>query len=127
MRLSKAIFSQWVIIGLSLVLIVGCSSRKIDWDSRLGAYSFDEAVLELGPPDKDAELSDGTRVAEWLTFRSQSEPYGGYAAGYAHPGRYRTMAYGFHYGTFGNTGREYWIRLTFDPSGQLLSWRKVTR
>src|SRR4051812_26414170 len=60
-------------------VVGGCATApKIDWNSRIGNYTYDQAVLELGPPDRMAPLTDGTKVAEWLTFR-------GYSQGYAMP------------------------------------------
>ena len=60
-------------MSLALVLAVadlffaGCKSTpKIDWNSRIGTYTYDQAVAELGPPDKSAKLSDGKTVAEWI-------------------------------------------------------------
>ncbi len=57
---------------LLLLLSVGCASTKIDWSSRIGNYTYDQAVIELGPPDKYAKLTDGTVVAEWMTRRGYS-------------------------------------------------------
>src|SRR6266516_4399408 len=52
---------------LSNVFLVGCKTPpKIDWNSRIGNYTYDQAVAELGPPDKSAKLSDGKTVAEWI-------------------------------------------------------------
>jgi spermidine/putrescine transport system substrate-binding protein len=49
-----------------LVLVVGCATTKIDWNSRIGQYTYDEAIAELGVPDRHAQLTDGSIVAEWL-------------------------------------------------------------
>ena len=50
---------------LALLALTGCATRnKIDWSARVGNYTFDQTVLELGPPDKQTKLSDGTVVAE---------------------------------------------------------------
>jgi len=42
----------------------------VDWNSRIGAYTYDQAVIELGPPDKQARLDNGQTIAEWITHRS---------------------------------------------------------
>ncbi len=60
---------QTLAIVLLAALAVGCATSKIDWAGRVGTYTFDQAVLDLGPPDKQAKLTDGTVVAEWLTRR----------------------------------------------------------
>jgi hypothetical protein len=44
----------------------GCVTQKIDWSARVGNYTYAQAVMELGPPDKSAKLTDGTVVATGL-------------------------------------------------------------
>ena len=61
------------VLLLAGVLLAGCAAtKKIDWGSRVGNYTFDQAVIDLGPPDKQAKLSDGSTVAEWRTSRGQT-------------------------------------------------------
>jgi hypothetical protein len=58
---------------LAAVLFAGCATTpKINWQARVGNYTYDQAVRESGPPDKSAKLSDGTTVATWITERSQT-------------------------------------------------------
>lgn len=107
-----------------LLLVAGCSTPKIDWNARIGNYSYDQVVLELGPPDKEAKLTDGTIVADWLTRRGYRYPYpvGGYY-GYCAPGYY-----GPPYPTYVNAyAPDYFLRLTFAPDGRLQSWKKYMR
>lgn len=60
---------------LLVLLVAGCASgKKIDWNTRVGSYTMDQAILEFGPPDKQAELSDGSLVAEWETSRGYVVP-----------------------------------------------------
>jgi len=60
-------------LAVAVAFITGCKTTKpIDWNSRVGSYTFDQAVTELGPPDKQTTLSDGKLVAQWITHR-----YGG--------------------------------------------------
>lgn len=72
MKMNLAVkFSFLTILALAAALIVGCKTTKpIDWNSRVGTYSFDQAVTELGPPDKQTTLSDGKLVAQWITHRN---------------------------------------------------------
>src|SRR5688572_25433524 len=50
------------------VVLIGCSTTKTtDWNSRVGSFTYDQAILELGPPDKQDKLNDGKTVAEWIT------------------------------------------------------------
>src|SRR5688572_29841032 len=92
---------------LAVFLFAGCASSKINWAERIGNYTYDQAVLELGPPDKSAKLSDGTVVAEWMTSRG-SAGYSGFGHGYS----------GFYnYSLFEPATPDHFWRLTFDPEG----------
>lgn len=104
-----------------ILLGVGCASSKVDWNSRVGSYTMDQAILDLGPPDKKAELTDGTQVTEWLT-----------AKGYAHGSyqslggsRYYSGPWVFHY--VQPPTPDHFLRLVFSPDGELRSWRKVLK
>ncbi len=77
-------FACWL-WSLMLLMCVGCSTYQIDWNSRIGTYTYDQAVSDLGPPDKSAKLTDGTIVAEWLTRRGYSRGSVGFAYGYGSP------------------------------------------
>ena len=101
-------------------MLAGCVTQKIDWSARVGNYTYDQAVMELGPPDKSAKLTDGTVVADWLTHHAQTivapEPY------FAPPGCYfgpltpmRTETY---------LPAQY-LRLTFGADGKLKKWREL--
>jgi hypothetical protein len=103
----------------------GCATSKIDWASRVDVYTYQQAVLDFGPPDKQAKLEDGTTVAEWLTGRT-----GGYATGffdYGYPGCYWRGPYfpGFYSPIYYTPGYDSFLRLTFGPEGRLKAWRKV--
>jgi hypothetical protein len=60
------------IFGIAF-LLSACATDKTNWQSRIGSYTYDQAVIELGPPDKEAKLTDGTKVAEWLTTPSRAQ------------------------------------------------------
>lgn len=105
----------------ALLLAAGCATSKIDWAARVGHYSFDQAVAELGPPDKQAKLTDGTVVAEWLIRRGYREVY----ATSLHP-------YYYYYGMWPPTHLETYrpdsfLRLTFSPTGPLSAWKRYSR
>jgi hypothetical protein len=95
--------------------LVGCATHRVDWAARVGHYNYDQAVTDLGPPDKHAKLADGTVVAEWLTDRG-----GTYI--YSSPGSYGPYSLG-SVNSY-NTPNRY-IRLTFDSQGQLTAWKKL--
>jgi hypothetical protein len=106
--------------GCWLVLLplwfAGCATTgKIDWNSRIGTYTFDQAVREYGPPDKSADLADGTRVTEWLLQRGQS-----YGTFQNYPGVW-TQSY------YETRTPDFFLRLTFDASGKLKEWKRVLK
>ena len=109
--------------GLMLAVLslafAGCKTTpKVDWDSRVGNYTYDQAVIELGPPDKRATLNDGKTVADWITHR-----YGGSSFSIG------TGFYGSHGGvgvgqTTGSGYSDIVLRLTFGPDNKLMFWSK---
>jgi len=102
--------------GLCITLwLAGCATPHADWAARVGHYTYEQAVTELGPPDKDAKLADGTLVAEWLTNR-------GYSYTYVSPGLYGPFSPGY-LNTY--TAPSQFLRLTFGTNGQLAAWKKV--
>jgi hypothetical protein len=111
--------NKWALIAALVAvasLFVGCATSKINWDNRVGNYTFDQAVVELGPPERSAKLSDGTTVAEWLIYRGRTIGSAHYTPGY---GGY------LHYNQSQFPDRL--LRLTFSPEGRLESWKKVTK
>ena len=109
--------------GLALVaLLAGCATQRIDWAGRIGQYSYDQAVVEFGPPDKQAKLADNTIVAEWLTQRAQPYAYSPYGFGYRH--RFR----GPFYPDYAEASSpDFFLRLIFGPDGRLSSWKQFAR
>jgi hypothetical protein len=90
----------------------------VDWNTRVGHCTFDQAVTELGAPDKTATLSDGRQVAEWITHTSSGSRFSFGVGGYGH-----------HTGvgvsqSVGTGDRTHGLRLTFDANGQLAAWSK---
>jgi len=112
---------KWPVLGLLALGLAGCvTTPPTDWQARIGIYTFDQAVTELGPPDKSATLTDGTVVADWLTRRAQivsaPEPY--------------LLPPGCYFGPLTPMRSETWVparylRLTFGANGQLRAWKEV--
>jgi len=122
MNATKLLWGQGLLSVLLLGLWAGCASTpKVDWDTRVGNYTYDEAVKELGPPDRFAQTGDGTTVAEWFL------KYG------------PTFSFGFGMSSFGphggvgssqgvtTGGAAQYLRLTFDAESKLARWDRVSR
>jgi hypothetical protein len=107
---------------LAALVFAGCATGpKIDWAARVGHYSYDQAVLELGPPDKVAKLDNGVIVANWITrqgyaYTTAGAPvYGYYPGGPLVP----TYTQGF--------SPAYYLRLAFGADGKLTEWKKYAQ
>lgn len=112
---------------VALLVVAGCATRKVNWSARVGSYTFDQAVLDMGPPAKQATLQDGTVVAEWMTQRGYTESY--YVAPYGPYWRTGPRHRSYYNPVFAmpavTTWPDVYLRLTFSPEGQLKAWKKV--
>ena len=101
----------------AFALLAGCATHRINWNARVGAYTFDQAVTDLGPPDKQAHLSNGQLVAEWVNryYNSSTTVVG--AGYYGYPG-----GVGFVQTTPNYYERK--LRLTFSTNNVLTAWSK---
>src|SRR2546427_9810937 len=68
-------------VVLAGLFLTGCATPRVDWASRVGNYTYDQVIVDYGPPDKYAKLSDGTAVAEWLTRRGYTYAYAPFGYG----------------------------------------------
>ena len=99
--------------------MAGCKSTpKIDWNSRVGSFTYDLAVAEMGPPDKSAKLSDGKTVAEWIKRSSGGMSFG---VGMGSFGSHGGVGVGQ---TVGSGYEDKVLRVVFDPDNKLLSWSR---
>jgi len=109
----------FLFFSLALALISGCQTTPaVDWNSRVGHYTYDQAVGELGPPDKQTKLTTGQTVAEWITRRSGGTSVG-FGTGFFGPG----MGVGVGE-TVGSGHPDRVLKLTFDANNVLASWSK---
>ena len=88
------------------------------WNGRIGSYTYDQAVIELGPPEKEATISDGTTVCQWLVARSRVFV--------------RNPAFSYWYPMGGSMGDvsstpEVFLQLTFAKDRRLTAWKKVMK
>jgi hypothetical protein len=121
MKTGFATIGPWLVtLALAAWVVAGCATSKpIDWNSRVGSYTFDQAVIELGPPDKQARLSDGKTVAQWVTHREGGTSFSvgtGFAGGNT----------GFGVGqTVGTDYGDRILTLTFGTNNVLAAWSKI--
>lgn len=101
---------------VAVAVLAGCVSKPaIDWETRIGESTYDDVVRELGPPEKETTLSDGSRVGDWLVGRGpvstsfHTFPDGRTTHGISHQFPDRL------------------IRLTFGQDGRLSAWKRVYR
>ena len=121
--LSRRLILRLFLVLALVLMFSGCASTpKINWASRIGIYTYDQAVMDFGPPERYAKLSDNTVVAEWLTYRGRSTTYvtGGYSYGFG----YYPGPPPIYVDTY---GPNYYLRLTFDLEGKLKAWKKFAR
>ncbi len=104
-------------LAVLLLLCAGCITHRVDWNARLGNFNYDQAVIELGPPDNQAGLSDGRIIAEWVSRYDAGNTVvisGGYNR---YPGDFGVVQ------TSPNTF-ESRLRLTFSTNRVLTAWSK---
>jgi hypothetical protein len=114
----KTNFALKIFLPLAVaILFAGCATTRVNWNTRVGSYTLDQAIVELGPPDKKAVLSDGRTVAEWISrFSNGSSVLIGTGI-YGYPG-------GGFVQTTGPTYYESKLRLTFTTNNVLAAWSK---
>lgn len=116
-------WKKW--LWLPALVLAGCATApKINWQARVGSYTYDQAVTDFGPPDKSAKLSDGAVVAQW-----QQQP----AQTIVTPAPYFVPPYpNYYYGPFAPTYTATrfpgsYLRLTFGPDGRLEQSKQFTQ
>jgi hypothetical protein len=96
--------------------------KDIDWGSRIGTYTYEEALAELGKPDVIGQSSEGM-IAEWVVRRSPMVSFGfGFGAeGYGH---HTSTGVGVGTTVSPPPSGEY-LHLRFDNDGLLAEWARV--
>ncbi len=103
---------------VAAIVFASCATTRVDWNARVGNFTFDQSVTELGPPDKSAKLSDGRTVAEWVT-RYNSGPMVSVGTGFSrYPGSIGVVQ------TYPANNYESKLRLTFSTNNVLEKWIK---
>jgi len=58
---------------LGLASLAGCGSKKpIDWESRIGVYTLEQAMADYGEPQGYQQLSSGNRLYLWYDEGSRN-------------------------------------------------------
>lgn len=122
--------AAFVLLGLLGFLLTGClsppgdpKSPLVDWNKRIGNYTYDLALKDLGVPAHSTRLPDGSLVADWLIKKgnpgsadtSDAQVQGGYVV----PPLWDNP---FPMGSSQTPTR--YLRLTFGPDQKLTGWRK---
>ncbi|HTI98291.1 MAG TPA: hypothetical protein VL527_05250 [Dongiaceae bacterium] len=113
---------------LLALLLAGCASKpSIDWAARVGNYTSDQALVDFGPPDKQAETSTGTTVMEWISQPEYMQTYdpGPY---YGYGGRHHYPDYYWRGPSYSDTvSYVHVLRLVFDANHRLTGWKDYYR
>jgi hypothetical protein len=112
-------FSLPVILALAVVFLTGCATPPpVNWDSRVGHYTYDQALTELGSPDRQSRLSDGKVVSKWFV----QPPVGPrFNSGMSYYGSNHGLGAGQAIGSGLNSQM---LQLTFDTNGTLIAWSR---
>jgi hypothetical protein len=99
-----------------LLWVAGCESYgTAEWPKRIGTYSLDDAVKELGPPERQATTTDGFTVGQWLVARSRV---------YSRtPGMWGWSSLGSDV----SSTPDLFLQLTFGKDGRLTAWKRVQK
>ncbi|MCU0786722.1 MAG: hypothetical protein MUC91_00790 [Verrucomicrobia bacterium] len=117
---SPAARSVWTLIGVVAALtLIGCTTTSsAKWDDRVGTYTWDEAVAELGEPTRVSNLAGGVKVGEWITTRGLTGPTEN------PPPLYTRDEIITPNETRGWSAPDKVLRLMFTPDGKLLDWKR---
>ena len=117
-----------------LLFCLSCAAPKVNWNTRVGHYTYEQAVVELGPPEKSETLSSGRRVAEWLVRKGYTSIPSPYSVQYPTAQPYPYPVYAFR--SYGPPYAGYWIpthvpdqwlRLVFGTDGELSEWKRIDK
>jgi hypothetical protein len=121
----KLVWLSFIVLALltgSCAFGPNANIKNIDWGSRIGTYTYEEALAELGEPNVIGETREGM-IAEWVLRRSPMVSFGFGFGG---------VGYGHHTSTGGGVGTSVspppsgeYLHLRFDKDGKLAEWTKV--
>ena len=108
---------------ISVLVLAGCiAAGNKQWSARVGHYTLDQAVSELGQPERSALLMGGAVVVEWVAESPGNVKPGG-------PNQEWPSHY--HSGVAGVSPTPSFpashLRLTFAPDETLTDWKMYSR
>ena len=122
MKLRYLLLSVLALMAWSCASGTKATVQNIDWGSRIGTYTYDEALAELGEPDVISQSSEG-RIAEWVLRQSPNVSFGfGFGSGSFGPHTSTGVGVGT---TVSPPPSGEYLHLRFDNDGRLAEWRKV--
>jgi len=114
------------------LVLAGCASnsksakpnpKTVNWSERVGTYTYDQALADLGKPAVIGESAEG-RTAEWSLRRSPRVSFGlGVGGGSFGGGGGVGVGVGSSVSPPPSGDN---LRLKFGPDGKLKEWSKVT-
>ena len=114
MRWGRLLFIVLLFLAASCVYGPRITVEDSEWGARIGEYTYQDALAELGEPQMIGESSEG-KIAEWVL--RQSMPFSiGFGFGGAGVGVGTSVS--------PPPSGEY-LRLRFDRDGKLAEWTKV--
>lgn len=130
----KMSFPKSVLPLVFVCSLVGCATNPpADWNSRVGHYTYADAVHELGQPDREIRLGNGSTEFKWfartappnavsnpsMAVGGLNNPNAANKAGWSGAGT------GVGNGSIAGTGfNSRYLELTFDSHGVLTTWSK---
>jgi len=114
MKLGRLFLILLILLAGSCVYGPRVTVEDSEWGARMGKYTYQDALAELGEPQMIGESSEG-KIAEWVL--RQRMPFSiGFGLGGAGVGVGTSVS--------PPPSGEY-LRLRFDPDGKLAEWTKV--
>jgi len=111
-----------VALASACVLFGGCASQDVNWPSRIGTYTYADAVKQYGQPTEVEPLPEGGRVGYWVlpdaaaySIKFQLPEFQNNQGGNSTASSAAMPAGGRHLGTVGNPV----LKLTFNPEDKL--------
>ena len=98
------------------IILAGCATQNADWNRRVGNFTYQQAVGELGPPASQETLADGQVTVEWVSRYNVSATSPEMDSGFYD-----------HSASLARTDdatRESRLRLTFSTNNVLTRWSK---